>query len=125
VTDNSGYRCVDSDLVYNSRTGDLKSTLWGMRSIFRQLPLTSWGTIGFGSLRGGRDLSGPGGASSGCGPVVLGATMFYAISQGDTSQRTLDLDDIAGITAIYPKWTIAGAVLTIAPASHFLTQRSN
>lgn len=38
-------------------------------------------------------------------PPVQTATMFYATGQGDTSQRSLDTDDINGICHIYPSGT--------------------
>lgn len=120
-TDNLGYRAIDSDLVYNSRDWQFEANPSFASLDIQSIALHELGHhLGLDHAGGGRDLSGPGGASTGCGPVIPGATMFYAIRQGDTSSRTLDIDDIGGITAIYPKWTIAGAVFDNSTGQPFL-----
>lgn len=52
-----------------------------------------------------------GSGQPGAGDVIHEATMYYATDYGDTTQRSLHIDDIMGVTAIYPRWTLRGTVL--------------
>ncbi|MGH7455099.1 MAG: matrixin family metalloprotease, partial [bacterium] len=108
VNDNLGYRCIDSDLVYNSR--DFRFEVNPTENSFDIQAIATHELghhLGLDHAGGGRDLTF---ASTGCGPVIPAATMYYSVGPRDTSKRSLELDDIAGVTAFYPKWTIAGAV---------------
>ena len=118
MTDNLGYRAVDSDLVFNARdhrfdvnpspnSFDIQSVV--THELGHHLGLFHPG--------GGRDIpqiNNPG--SAGCGPVVPDAIMYFLYN----GRRSLALDDIAGVTALYPKWTIAGAVFDNRNGQPFL-----
>ncbi|MCI0693524.1 matrixin family metalloprotease [candidate division KSB1 bacterium] len=118
VTDNLGYRAVDSDLVYNSRDWRFEINPAGNAFDIQAIATHELGHhLGLDHAGGGRDIND---ASTGCGPVVPAATMYYAVGFRNTSTRSLALDDIAGITAIYPKWTIAGAVFDNRTGQPFL-----
>ncbi|RKX68300.1 hypothetical protein DRP53_11005 [candidate division WOR-3 bacterium] len=54
---------------------------------------------------------------SGCGFNCGAATMWWAYSPGDISGRTLELDDIAGISALHPMWLFKGYIKDCQGAS--------
>jgi hypothetical protein len=118
VTDNLGYRAVDSDLVYNSKAWRFEVNPSSNSFDIQSIATHELGHhLGLDHAGGGRDLSN---ANTGCGPVVFSATMFFATPAGNTGLRTLELDDVAGVTALYPKWTIAGAVFDNRTGQPFL-----
>ena len=111
ITDDLGYRAYDSDMVFNAR--DYEWNVDRSQNAFdiETVALHELGHhLGLDHPGGGRDISS---ASSGCGPVVQQAVMYYAVGQG-TAKRKLYEDDIAGITQMYPNWTIEGTVVDAA-----------
>jgi hypothetical protein len=118
VTDNLGYRAVDSDLVFNAR--DFRFDVNPAPNSFDIQSIVTHELghhLGLFHPGGGRDIAqirDPG--SAGCGPVMPDAVMYFLYN----GRRSLSLDDVAGITAIYPKWTIAGAVFDNRNGQPFL-----
>ena len=37
--------------------------------------------------------------------------MYYAVAPGDTTPRSLHIDDQMGVSSIYPRWILSGTVL--------------
>jgi len=113
-----GYRSFDSDMVFNAR--DYQWTVDGGQNAFdiETVALHEFGHhLGLDHCGGKRDISS---ANSGCGPVVRNAVMYYAVAP-NSRKRVLQPDDVAGLTQIYPKWTIEGLVMdgtTGAAISH-------
>ena len=109
ILDRDGYHAIDSDLVLNAKDHQFKATpdrnSFDLESIIGH---ELGHHLGLDHPGGNRDIPE---ASSGCGPVVQAATMFFAQARNRTNARSLEEDDRAGITAIYPKWKITGIVL--------------
>ena len=100
-----GYHAVESDYIYNAR--DFEPGLNGEpgRQDLQSISIHELGH------HTGLDHTGlPGGASSGCGPLVPQAVMWAFGTAGDTSRRHLHIEDIMGITACYPNWVIQGTI---------------
>jgi hypothetical protein len=100
-----GYHAVESDYIYNAR--DFEPGLNGEPG--RQ-DLYSISAHELGHHLGLDHTGLPGGASSGCGPQVPQAVMWAFGTAGDTSRRHLHIEDIVGVTALYPNWVLEGTV---------------
>jgi hypothetical protein len=100
-----GYHAVESDYIYNAR--DFEPGINGEPG--RQ-DLHSISAHELGHHLGLDHTGLPGGASSGCGPLVQAAVMWAFGSSGDTSRRHLHIEDIVGVSALYPNWVIEGTV---------------
>lgn len=107
-TGGQGFKAYESDLIWNAR--DFPPAVTGIGGIDLQ------GTIAheFGHHMGIDHTGLPSGASSGCGPFVQAATMWYAVSQNDTTQRSLHPEDIIAATYLYPNWIIEGTIKNAA-----------
>lgn len=100
-----GYHAIESDLVWNAR--DFPPSPTGAPG---QQDLQSVVTHEFGHHLGLDHTGLPGGASSGCGPLVQAAAMWWSSSSGDTSKRRLHAEDIMGVSVLYPSWRVQGTV---------------
>jgi len=105
TTTSGGYRAVESDFIWNAR--DFPPGLNGEPN--RQ-DLLSVSVHELGHHLGLDHTGLPSGASSGCGPLVQQAVMWWASSNGDTTKRRLHIEDIMGLISIYPNWVIQGKV---------------
>lgn len=105
TTSSGGFRAVESDYIYNAR--DFPPGLNGEPGL-QDLHSISVHELGH---HLGLDHTGlPGGASSGCGPLVQNAVMWAFSSGGDTTKRRLHVEDVVGLISIYPNWVIQGKV---------------
>lgn len=105
TTTSGGFRAVESDYIYNAR--DFPPGLNGEPGL-QDLHAISVHELGH---HLGLDHTGlPGGASSGCGPLVQDAVMYAFSSGGDTTKRRLHIEDVVGLISIYPNWVIQGKV---------------
>lgn len=104
TTGGQGFKAYESDLVWNAR--DFPPAVNGIGGIDLE------GTMAheFGHHMGIDHTGLPTGASSGCGPLVPAATMWYAVSQNDTTQRSLHPEDIIAAAALYPNFILEGTV---------------
>lgn len=109
TTTSGGYRAIESDLVWNAR--DFPPSPTGAPGA---QDLQSVVTHEFGHHLGLDHTGLPGGASSGCGPQVQAAAMWWSSSSGDTSKRRLHVEDIMGVSVLYPSWRLQGTV-TLGP----------
>jgi hypothetical protein len=100
----ASYRAIESDLVFNAR--DYPPSPTGAPG---QQDLQSVITHEFGHHLG-LGHSGDVGSPPGVGPTFLQATMYGANGDGDTTKRSLHIDDISGVSAIYPVWKLQGNV---------------
>jgi hypothetical protein len=98
------YHAVESDLIWNAR--DFPPSPIGAPG---QQDLQSVITHEFGHHLG-LGHAGPVGGPPGVGPLIPAATMYGTSSSGDTTKRSLHIDDIAGVSQIYPSWKIEGMV---------------
>ncbi len=100
----SGFHAVESDLIYNA--GGYPPSTTGNPA---QMDLQSIITHEFGHHLG-LGHAGPAGSPPGVGNSIPEATMYGTASLGDTTERSLHIDDIMGVIAIYPRWIIQGNV---------------
>ena len=100
-----GFHATESDLIWNAR--DFPPSPSGAPG---QQDLQSVMTHEFGHHLGLDHTGLPGGASSGCGPLVQAATMWWSSSSGDTTKRSLHTEDIVGVSVLYPVWQLQGTV---------------
>lgn len=100
----ASYHAVESDLVWNAR--DFPPSPTGASG---QQDLQSVITHEFGHHLG-LGHAGPIGGPPGVGPLITAATMYGTSSSGDTTKRSLHIDDIAGVSKIYPSWIVDGVV---------------
>ncbi len=107
-----GYKAYESDLIWNSKDHPPSTT-----GASNAQDLQSTIAHEFGHHLGLDHTGLPTGASSGCGPLVPQATMWYASANGDTSARVLHIEDIVGLTVLYPNWKIEGFVIDASNAS--------
>ena len=109
----AGYRAVESDLVWNARDFPPSPTgAPGQQDLQSTIAHELGHHLGLGH-------AGPVGGPPGVGPLIVAATMYgYGIS-GDTTGRSLHIDDIGGVSAIYPVWKLQGMVTYAASGSPF------
>ncbi len=100
----AGYHAVESDLVWNAR--DFPPSPTGQAG---QQDLQGVMTHEFGHHMG-IGHAGPVGGPPGCGPLLGSSTMYGTASSGDTTKRSLEPDDIAAASIIYPTMTLEGMV---------------
>ncbi len=103
----SNYHATESDMVWNAR--DYPPSTVGAAGA---QDLQSVITHEFGHHLG-LGHAGPAGGPPGVGPLLIAATMYGFATSGDTTKRSLHIDDIAGISAIYPTWIIEGNVTDV------------
>jgi len=105
-TNGSGasYRAVESDLIWNARDYPPSTTgAAGQQDLQSVIAHELGHHLGLGH-------AGPAGGPPGVGPLITTATMYGYASGGDTTKRTLHIDDIAGVSSIYPVWILQGNV---------------
>ena len=98
------YHTTEADLVFNAR--DYPPSPTGQRG--RQ-DLQSVIAHEFGHHLGLGHQGTPG-SPPGCGPENTSAVMYGLSAAGDTSNRVLHPEDIAGVSTIYPTWVLTGTV---------------
>lgn len=106
------YQAVGSDLIWNGR--DFTPGIYGEPN---KIDLKSVITHEFGhhlGLNHAGQPPNPSGGSNGCGPQLPNAVMWYAYTRGDTSKRSLTLDDAMGAIACYPVWVLSGTILDMS-----------
>lgn len=105
VGSGSEYHAVESDLIWNARdftpSPDGDPNLMDIQSIIAHE---------FGHHLGLGHQGTPG-SPPGCGLTLPAATMYGTVAAGDTTNRTLHIHDVAGVSAIYPVWKMQGFVL--------------
>ncbi len=99
------YKAVESDLIYNAR--DYPP---GMNGEADQQDLQSIIVHEFGHHLG-LGHAGDAGSPPGVGDLIRDATMYGYSSNGDTTARSLYIDDIMGVISIYPRWTLNASVM--------------
>lgn len=108
VGSGASYHSIESDLIWNARdfppstTGDpgaqdLQSVI--SHEVGHHMGLAHTGPIG-----------GP----PGCGELLPSATMYGQSANGDTTKRSLHIDDIASASRVYPVWILQGAVTDVS-----------
>ncbi len=109
----SGYRAVESDLVWNARDYPPSPTgAPGQQDLQSVIAHELGHHLGLGH-------AGPVGGPPGVGPLIVTATMYGLSSNGDTTKRSLHIDDIAGVSVIYPVWQLQGMVTEAGSGSPF------
>lgn len=105
--DGADFHAVESDFIWNA--GDFPPATDGDPDL---IDLEGVVAHELGHHLGlGHTGAAAGSGQPGAGDVIPEATMFWAVASGDTTQRSLHIDDIMGVTAIYPRWTLSGMVL--------------
>lgn len=100
----ANYRAVESDLIWNAR--DFPPSLTGepgKQDLQSVIAHELGHHLGLGH-------AGPAGGPPGVGPLITAATMYGYSSDGDTTKRSLHIDDIAGVSTIYPVWVLQGNI---------------
>lgn len=100
----SNYHAIESDLIWNARDFAPSPTgASGQQDLQSVIAHELGHHLGLGH-------AGPAGGPPGVGPLIPAATMYGFSSNGDTSKRSLHIDDIAGVSSIYPTWTLQGII---------------
>jgi hypothetical protein len=106
LTFQSGSWAVESDLIWNAADfppgTQGESNLQDMQGVVAHE---------FGHHLGLGHTGDDGNSQPGAGDVIREAVMFWASSNGDTSNRVLDVDDEMAITSVYPRIYFTGSVL--------------
>ena len=98
------YHSTEADLVWNARDFPPTSTGQPGRQDLQSVIAHEFGHhLGLGH-------QGTPGSPPGCGPANTSAVMYGLSSAGDTSNRVLHPEDIAGVSTIYPTWVLTGTV---------------
>ena len=101
----ASYRAVESDLIYNAAGFppgiNAEPDLQDLQSVISHE---------FGHHLGLGHCGDDGNDQPGNGDVIPDAVMFWASSPGDTMNRHLHIDDIMGLTAIYPRIKFTGTI---------------
>lgn len=105
TSSSGGFHATESDLIWNAR--DFPPSPTGAPG---QQDLQSVVTHELGHHLGLDHTGLPGGATSGCGPQVPAATMWWSSASGDTTKRSLDPEDVMGVCVLYPSWKLQGTV---------------
>lgn len=100
----ASYHAVESDLIWNAR--DFPPSITGNPS---SQDLQSVMAHEFGHHIG-LAHAGPIGGPPGCGELITAATMYGQSANGDTTKRSLHIDDVASASRVYPVWVLQGAV---------------
>jgi len=102
------YHATESDLVWNARDFPPSPTGQPGRQDLQSVITHEFGHhLGLGH-------QGTPGSPPGCGPDNTAAVMYGLSSAGDTSKRQLHLEDIAGVSTVYPTWVVTGSVTDAA-----------
>ncbi len=101
------YRSVESDLIWNARDFPPALNASGVDPAAQDLQ----GVIAheFGHHMG-LGHTGDAGSPPGVGELIPSATMYGFGAAGDTTARSLHIDDIMGAISIYPRWKLLLAV---------------
>lgn len=100
----SSYRAVESDMIWNSRDYPPSTTGASGQHDLQSVIAHEFGHhLGLGH-------AGPAGSPPGIGPLITAATMYGYSTAGDTTKRSLHIDDIAAVSLNYPVWTLEGTV---------------
>ncbi len=102
------YRAVESDLIYNAADFPPALNLDGVDSDKQDLQGTVAHEFGH---HIGLGHAGEAGSPPGLGQDIPEATMYGTGPPGDTTARSLHIDDIAGAIALYPRWNLDGYVV--------------
>lgn len=114
----SNFRAVESDLIWNAAAfppaineGTLNPSRQDLQSIISH----EFGHhLGLGH-------TGPAGQPIGVGELITNATMYGLSSNGDTTGRSLHIDDIMGAVSIYPRWTLDISLFdSLVPIDNYL-----
>lgn len=100
----ASYHAVESDLIWNAR--DFPPSITGDPG---SQDLESVMAHEFGHHIG-LAHTGPIGGPPGCGELITAATMYGQSANGDTTKRSLHIDDVASASRMYPVWVLEGAV---------------
>jgi len=102
----SSFHAVESDLIWNA--GDFPPGINGEPNL---IDMQSTIAHEFGHHLGlGHTGRAVGSNQPGAGDVIPDATMYYAVAPGDTTPRSLHIDDKMGVSGIYPRWKLKGTV---------------
>jgi len=102
------YHATESDIVWNARDFPPSPTGQPGRQDLQSVVAHEFGHhLGLGH-------QGTPGSPPGCGPANTAAVMYGLSAAGDTSNRVLHPEDIAGVSTIYPTWVLTGSVTNAA-----------
>jgi len=119
------YRAVESDLIWNS--ADYPPSTTGAAGA---QDLQSVITHEFGHHLGLGHTGEPG-SPPGVGDIIQEATMYGYSNDGDTTKRSLHIDDMMGVISIYPRWTLEATVVDsitnelLGNANYYLNGQAN